>query len=98
MARRTHIEIIDDIDGTEAAGSVDFALDGVKYTIDLSEDNAEKLRSDFAPWIEKATERSSKKSARTETQKIRAWAKENGIEIRDRGRISAEIVEAYYLA
>ena len=48
MATLTTVTVVDDLDGSEAAESVEFALDGVAYEIDLSEDNAEKLRDALA--------------------------------------------------
>ena len=51
MATLTTVTVVDDLDGSEAAESVEFALDGVAYEIDLSEDNAEKLRDALAGYV-----------------------------------------------
>mgnify|MGYP000889442202 CR=1 FL=1 len=52
MARKTQVILTDDIDGTDATGTVSFAIDGVAYEIDLSAKNAEKLRNDMKKWVE----------------------------------------------
>lgn len=54
MARKTIITLIDDTDGTEAAETIAFALDGKTYEIDLSENNAEKLRRNLRQWTDRA--------------------------------------------
>lgn len=50
MAKRTITMLVDDLDGSKAAETVSFAVDGVSYEIDVSEENAAKLRDDFAVW------------------------------------------------
>jgi len=54
MAKKVHITIVDDIDGSEAAETVEFGLDGARYTIDLSAANAELLRKNFASYTDHA--------------------------------------------
>ncbi|NYH79885.1 Na+-translocating ferredoxin:NAD+ oxidoreductase RnfC subunit [Actinopolyspora biskrensis] len=54
MAERIQVELVDDIDGSEAQQTVTFAMDGVSYEIDLSEQNARKLRELFGPYIKQA--------------------------------------------
>lgn len=106
MAQKHQVILIDDVDGSEADETVIFALDGVEYEIDLTADHAEELREHFAAWIEcarrtggRSTRRRSRKQSaapvETDTAEIRAWARENGYEVSDRGRISATIMEAY---
>jgi methyl-accepting chemotaxis protein len=56
VARHVSVELVDDIDGSPAAETVDFGLDGVLYTIDLSRDNAAQLRSTLRPYVRKARE------------------------------------------
>lgn len=51
MARRTIVQLEDDLSGGAAAESVAFALDGRSFEIDLSEKNAAALREVFAPYI-----------------------------------------------
>ncbi|SDP85522.1 Lsr2 protein [Actinopolyspora xinjiangensis] len=54
MAERIQVELVDDIDGSEAQQTVTFAMDGVSYEIDLSEQNARSLRELFGPYIKQA--------------------------------------------
>lgn len=104
MAQRVQVFLEDDIDGTTADETVRFGMDGVDYEIDLSEDNAEKLREAFAPWVGHARKvlkqrrsagppASSAKSG-TPTD-IRAWAQAKGMEVSSRGRVPAHIRDAY---
>ena len=51
MAQKVQVILVDDVDGGEAAETVSFALDGVSYEIDVSEENAEALREALAPWV-----------------------------------------------
>jgi Lsr2 len=105
MAQETIVRLLDDIDGKPADETVTFSLDGVAYEIDLRTKNADKLRKLFAPYVEKArkgSRRSGRTAARGRTAHnreraadIRNWAKQQGITINDRGRIPAEIVQAY---
>ncbi|UQX89738.1 Lsr2 family protein [Jatrophihabitans telluris] len=99
---------MDDIDGTEGdVSSVEFALEGVQYRIDLSEKNAEKLRKALASYIDSAEKIGGRRSAvrpvvvqsgkrsKEELQAIREWARSSGYAVSDRGRIPAEIEQAY---
>ncbi|MGO1562951.1 MAG: histone-like nucleoid-structuring protein Lsr2 [Actinomycetaceae bacterium] len=110
MVRQTITKLIDDIDGSPADSTVTFALDGERFEIDLSDANAAKLRESFAPWVagarpvrgqrrtggsRPAAGRRSRSTSSSEAQAIREWARENNIEVSDRGRIKAEIVEQY---
>jgi hypothetical protein len=111
MAQRVQVVLIDDFDGGEATQTVSFGLDGAAYEIDLSEGNAAQLRDAFAPWVGNARRvpgRSARPAGRrsggsssssaTDSTTIRAWAKENGYKVSERGRISAEVQEAYAAA
>lgn len=110
MAQRVQVLLIDDLDGSEGAETVSFSLDGVSYEIDLSEKNAAKLRDDFATWVGNARKvgrggsssgRSAGRRSRggsSDTGAIRAWAKENGFAVSERGRISREVMDAYNAA
>jgi nucleoid-associated protein Lsr2 len=110
MAQKTVIQLTDDVDGARINGSgetVPFALDGVDYEIDLSEKNARKLRELFEPYIAVARRRGSgsraSRSASTgararDTHGIREWARQNGHEISERGRISTTVLAAYEAA
>lgn len=104
MAQRVQIMLEDDIDGSEAADTVSFALDGKGYEIDLSVTNAARLRDAFAIWTGHARPvkgrgrpNSTKPvgSARSDLNKVREWCRNNGFKVSDRGRVSAELQEAY---
>jgi hypothetical protein len=110
MAQRTIVQLVDDIDGKPADETVTFSLDGITYEIDLSTKNADKLRASFAPYVEKARKAGTHRAARSvrgngarttdnaeRSAEIRAWAKQRGISVNDRGRIPAQVVEAYEL-
>jgi hypothetical protein len=114
MARQVVTLLTDDLDGSEADRSVEFGLDGVNYTIDLSEKNIGKLRKTLEPYIAGGTRvgrgvdsrRAGRgraaavgsRSNRDQNQAIREWASKNGHEISERGRIPASIVDAFNAA
>src|SRR5512146_3568410 len=105
MAQRIQTLFIDDLDGSEAAGTVRFGLDGTEYEIDLSTAHGEQLRNALEQYIRHArrtgTARRAPRSRRensVDTAKVREWAKERGIEIKDRGRVPATVVERYQAA
>jgi len=103
VARKTVVKLIDDLNGEKADETVNFALDGVAYEIDLTSENAEKIREAIGGWAEKARRVGGRRSRGTGTAarsssdsaRIRAWAREAGYEVPDRGRISATIRKAY---
>lgn len=107
MAQKVQVLLVDDIDGGTADETVTFALDGVSYEIDLTTAHATELRDALATWVgharkvagRSAAGRSSGTTTRprrsSDAGAVRAWAKENGFEVSERGRISAEIREAY---
>jgi hypothetical protein len=114
MARQVITTLIDDLDGKKADRTVEFALDGTSYTIDLSEANAGKLRKALDPFIAAGTRvgrgnsvRSARPSgvaagrtagSRDENKAIRDWAVRNGFEISERGRIPQSVSDAYRAA
>ena len=110
MAQKVQVLLVDDVDGGTADETVTFGLDGVTYEIDLTSQNAAKLRDAFAQWVANARKVSGRSSGRSagrsastssrsarsnEAQDIREWAKANGYQVSERGRISAEVQEAY---
>lgn len=102
MVSKMTVVLEDDVDGSVAAETVRFALDGVNYEIDLSSVNAEKLRASVAPWIGSARRTGGRKAQVRATARgasnansIRTWARGQGYEVSDRGRVSAEIRKAY---
>ena len=113
MAQRVRIELTDDLlaDETPADETVTFALDGVTYEIDLTADNAGKLRDELAPWIASARRPSGQRrqAARPGVSRrsrggtgsandIRVWARAQGMEVSDRGRVRDEVRTAYEAA
>lgn len=107
MAQRVSITLVDDIDGSDADQTIQFGLDGTSYEIDLSDENAAKLREALAPYVGMARStggrrpRGAPKAARSggsSAGDIRAWAIENGHQVNARGRISAELRAAYEAA
>ncbi len=107
MAQRIQTLLIDDLDGGEAAGTVRFGLDGTEYEIDLSAAHSDELRKALelyraharrAGGTAKGAARSRRASASVDTAKVREWAKGQGIEVKDRGRVPAGVVEQYKTA
>ena len=102
MAQRTQIMYVDDIDGSEAEGTVRFGLDGVDYEIDLSKKHADQLAKAVRPYIETARKVSSSRRtvrasrpARHNQSDVRAWARAQGLKVSDRGRIPADVLAKY---
>lgn len=107
MAKVTEIRLMDDLDGGEANETVEFSIDGRGYTIDLSDVHAEQLRDAFAPFTAaarrtggrakagRAGQHVVKSAVKRDPKAIRAWAHENNIEVAERGRIPAPVIEAY---
>jgi hypothetical protein len=105
MAQKIQILFIDDIDGGEADGTVRFAIDGTRYEIDLSAKHNEELRDTLKNYIAHARKTggtarrgatpSARKSGAIDTVAARAWARENGYDIKERGRVPAGVVARY---
>jgi nucleoid-associated protein Lsr2 len=106
MAQRVTVALEDDLDGGPAAETVRFGLGGAEYEIDLSKKNAAAFRKKLTPFIEharKAGRGPARRAARTAASRqrsghIRAWAKDQGITVSERGRIPASVVEQYQAA
>src|SRR5512135_2915523 len=103
MAQKIQTLLIDDLDGSEAEGTVRFGLDGTEYEIDLNAKHAQALRDALARYVAAArrTGASTKQPTRSRrkatasavnTTEVREWAKNQGIDVKDRGRIPAELV------
>lgn len=99
MATETIIKITDDLDGSDGASTVEFALEGVSYSIDLNDKNKVKLEKALAPFIEVASVvnkgRVKKAVPAYNANEVRAWASANNIEVSERGRIRKAVVDAY---
>ena len=105
MAQKMQIFYTDDIDGTEAQGTVRFGYDGTDYEIDLSKKNADKLAKALAPFLEaghrvsaRGAGRAVRRAPRHNQLNIREWARAQGINISDRGRIPADVIAQYQAA
>ncbi|MFC0429620.1 Lsr2 family protein [Kutzneria buriramensis] len=113
MAQKVTVALIDDLDGSEASETLEFALDGVSYQIDLSAKNAGKLRDGLASFVASARRSGGRKRGpgrvasgpskarpaaadREQNQAIREWARKQGMKVSDRGRIPAEVLDAYH--
>lgn len=110
MAQHTVTVLTDDVHGDDAPAtqSITFSLDGVGYVIDLDDGNAARLREDFSTWTFHARAGSRGRARRThggggrpvsatpgQNAAVRQWARGNGQEVSDRGRISAMVLQAY---
>jgi hypothetical protein len=109
VVQKQQIVLIDDIDGSDADETVTFGLDGVSYEIDLTSKHAAELRDALATWIGHGRKHATRGAGtrgtgrRTQTDraqlaKIREWARDNGHNVSDRGRIPAAVLSAYEAA
>lgn len=108
MAQKVHVVLEDDLDGGSADETVTFGLDGTTYEIDLNKKNAAKLRDALSTWVgagrrvsgsRGGARRGRGRPARaSQAGDIRTWARSNGYQVSERGRISAEIQAAYAAA
>ena len=106
MAQKIQTVFIDDLDGSQAEGTVRYGLDGAEYEIDLNAEHAQALRDALARYVQAA--RRAGGSARRPARKARAdgagstevreWAKAQGIDVKDRGRVPAELVVKFKAA
>ena len=103
MAQKTVVELVDDLDGGKADETVAFALDGVDFLIDLSAENAARLRESLAEFVGHARKTGGKRGKtagrkavqtadKPDNQAIREWARSQGETIAERGRIPAALV------
>ena len=112
MAQKVTVTLVDDLDGSTAEETVEFGLDGATYTIDLSGGNAGRLREALDEYVEHARRAGGRKrlagkqvagrpprpasADREQNQAIREWARKQGMKVSDRGRIPAEVLDAYH--
>ena len=122
MAQKTIVTLVDDLTGEEAEDitTVEFALDGVTYEIDLDDKNSARLRDALAEYVAAARRTGGRRSSaggngrrrsgagtgtpratspggydRETSKQIREWAKGQGFEVSDRGRVPNNVVEAW---
>src|ERR1700682_2513163 len=112
MAKKVTVTLVDDLDGEGAADeTVEFGLDGVSYEIDLSTKNAAKLRTDLKQWVEAGRRVGGRRRGRSvgsgrgraaidreQSAAIREWARRNGHNVSTRGRIPADVIDAFHAA
>jgi|HubBroStandDraft_1064217.scaffolds.fasta_scaffold82309_2 hypothetical protein len=100
MAKTVSVVITDDLDNTPGAEAVSFGLNGQSYEIDLAPANREKMATSLQPFIEAGRRTSLRKPARTRQSRedlasVRAWAAAQGLNVAERGRVSAEVLNKY---
>jgi Lsr2 len=109
MAQKVQTLFIDDLDGSEADGTVRFGLDGTDYDIDLNTKHAQELRDALARYLSVSRRVGSAARRPTHsgrsapanglnTTEVREWAKTQGIDVKDRGRVPAELVVKFKAA
>jgi len=112
MAKKVTVTLVDDFDGDGPADeTVEFSIDGVSYEIDLSAKNAKKLRDDLKQWIDAGRRVGGRRRGRSggpargrasidreQSAAIREWARRSGHKVSTRGRIPAEIIDAFHAA
>ena len=109
MAQKIQTLFIDDLDGSAAEGTVRFGLDGTEYEIDLNAGHARELRDALARYVDAArrVSGSARKPARgsrrgqagaPDTTGVREWARARGIEVKDRGRVPADLMVKFKAA
>lgn len=112
MAQKVTVSLVDDLDGGPAEETIEFGIDGVSYEIDLSGGNAGKLRGSLEDFVTNARKAGGRRKAtvsarrpagagrasvdREQNAAIRDWARKNGYNVSDRGRIPAEVLDAYH--
>ena len=112
MAKKVTVTLVDDFDGEGPADeTVEFSIDGISYEIDLSAKNAQRIRDELKPWIDAGRRVGGRRRGRSgppgrgrgsidreQSAAIREWARRNGHKVSTRGRIPAEIIEAFHAA
>jgi nucleoid-associated protein Lsr2 len=105
VAQRTQVLYVDDIDGSDAEGTVRFGFDGTDYEIDLNKKHADQLAQAIGPFIAAARKVPSSRrpargvrAGRQNLSDVRAWARDQGIKISERGRIPADVLAKYNAA
>jgi hypothetical protein len=106
MVQRVEILLTDDLDGSEIPSgmgeTVPFALDGTAYEIDLGTRHAAALRAALGPYVEagrpimnRRGRRITRSTVGADARTVKEWARANGYEVNDRGRVPAHIREAF---
>lgn len=107
MAQKIQVLLTDDLDGSEAAQTVRFGWLGADYEIDLNDKNFAAFEKAIGKYVTVARKtgggakaRSVRRAggAKADLAAVRAWARENGYEVSDRGRVSSTVMDAYHAA
>ena len=109
MAKKTTVVLVDDLNGEAADTTIRFGLDSRDYELDLTDKNADELRKLFDRYIAAARTVSGGRRRSTaaptkpvfsgvDPAAVRAWAKGNGIQVSPRGRLKADVLEAFRAA
>jgi hypothetical protein len=114
MAQKTVVTLVDDLTGEEAENisTVEFALDGVTYELDLTDENSTKLHDALSQYAKAGRKIGGRRRSgprpgqaikstgynRETLKSIREWAKKNGHNVSDRGRLPAEVLQAWQTA
>ncbi len=105
MAQKTQILYVDDIDGSEAEGTLRFGYSGAEYEIDLNRQHADEFANAIGPYLEAARKVSARRPSRGTARPVRhnqsdvrEWARAQGLKVSDRGRIPAEVMNQYEAA
>lgn len=107
--QKTVVTKIDDLTGKEydEGETVTFTVQGKTFEIDLNKRNASEFHKKMARYMEKgrkvraegrthhADDGRKVRHAREYVHTVRAWAKENGFEVSDRGRVPLSVYAAY---
>jgi Lsr2 len=106
MAQRKQIVLTDDLDGSAASETIRFALEGSQQEIDLNAEHAEQFRKSVQPFIDAARKagartrrvsRAARPSGPSQTA-VREWARGQGMEVKDRGRVPDELIVKFQAA
>jgi|SRR5215207_10512743 len=110
MAKKTIVELTDDLDGSPADETMRLALDGGEFEIDLNKAHANELRAVLQPYVKAARRVNGRQDGRRrggtagrtptardreQVKAIRDWARQAGMKVSERGRIPADIEKAY---
>jgi Lsr2 len=107
MARQTQIVVTDDLDGSAADSTVRFSYQGASFEIDLNKKNAGMFARAIEPYIEAGRKvrtgpgrasRTAPGTSKPNPAEVRAWARDQGVEVSDRGRVPAELVVRFQAA
>ena len=109
MAQKVQVMLLCDLDdgNVDAEETLQFSVDNTTYEVDVCAKHAQQIREGLEPFVTHGRKISASSSnrrrqrtgaGRQETANVRAWAKDQGIHINERGRIPASVVREYEAA